>query len=114
VVLGAGVTRLIIGDLALLHDAASLALPEFEPHPRIVIICGNDGGGTIFDTLEAADTAPADEFDRVMFTPQSVKLNALAAAYGWSYVRAENRGELANALAAPVAGPTLLEVKLSR
>ena len=55
--LGAGTTRVLIGDLAMLHDAGSLLLPVDEPHPRIQLFVGNDGGGTIFDTLDAAQTA---------------------------------------------------------
>jgi 2-succinyl-5-enolpyruvyl-6-hydroxy-3-cyclohexene-1-carboxylate synthase len=77
------------------------------------MIVGNDGGGTIFDTLEVARTAPQDAIDRVLLTPQTVSFEALAAAYGWSYLRATNRGELDQALTAS-AGPTLIEVPLER
>lgn len=110
----AGTTRLIIGDIALLHDAGSLLQPVNETPPRLQIIVGNDTGGTIFDTLEAADTAPTDSFDRVMLTPHQVDLAALAAAYGWHYVRVASQGELDSALAQPVTGPTLIEVPLQR
>ena len=54
--------------------------------PRLQVVVGNDGGGTIFDGLEVAATAPADAMTRVQFTPQTVDLSALAAAYGWHYV----------------------------
>ncbi len=110
----AGVTRVVIGDLALLHDAGSLLLPEGEPRPRVQLLVGNDGGGTIFDTLEARGTADAAAFDRVMYTPQRVDLAQLAAAYGWGYARAENRGELDAVFTTPVAGPMLVEVPLAR
>lgn len=112
--LGAGTTRVLIGDLAMLHDAGSLLLPEGEPHPRIQLFVGNDGGGTIFDTLEAAQSAEAAAFERVMFTPQSVDLAALAAAYGWEYRRVETRGELERLLTEPVHTPQIIEVPLSR
>ena len=49
----AGVTRVIIGDLALLHDVGSLLLGDDE-ELRVQIIVGNDAGGTIFDQLEVA------------------------------------------------------------
>lgn len=129
----AGTTRVLLGDLALLHDSGSLLLPgrqqdpgpapvppggtdgsPAEPLPRIQLFVGNDGGGTIFDTLEAAATAPRGAFDRVMYTPQRVGLRALAEAYGWEYLRVETRGELERLLTAPVAGPTLVEVPLER
>ncbi len=110
----ASVTRLLIGDLALLHDAGSLLLPAAEAHPRLQVFVGNDGGGTIFDTLEAATTAAHADFERVMYTPQHAKLQHLAVAYGWAYERAENRGELDAACMRPVTGPTLVEVPLTR
>jgi 2-succinyl-5-enolpyruvyl-6-hydroxy-3-cyclohexene-1-carboxylate synthase len=78
------------------------------------VIVGNDGGGTIFDALEVAASAPAEAFDRVQYTPQRVDLAQLAGAYGWEYRRATTRGELDEALGTAVAGPTLLEVPLPR
>lgn len=110
----AGVTRAIVGDLTLLHDVGSLLLGEGEARPRIQVIVGNDGGGTIFDALEVAGTAPAEAFDRVQFTPQRVDLAALAAAYGWGYARATTRGELNDALTGRIDGPELVEVPLPR
>jgi 2-succinyl-5-enolpyruvyl-6-hydroxy-3-cyclohexene-1-carboxylate synthase len=108
-----GVTRVLIGDLTLLHDAGSLLLGHGERHPRIQVIVGNDGGGTIFDGLEVAQSAASEQFDRVQYTPQSVQLQPLAEAYGWRYLLASTRGELDEALAAS-AGPTLIEVPLPR
>jgi 2-succinyl-5-enolpyruvyl-6-hydroxy-3-cyclohexene-1-carboxylate synthase len=84
-----------------------------ESRPRIQLVVGNDGGGTIFDTLEVAASAPQDAIDRVLLTPQLVDFDSLAAAYGWSYLRATNRGELDQALTAST-GPTLIEVPLPR
>lgn len=111
---GAGVTRVVIGDLALLHDAGALLQPAGEPAPRIQVIVGNDGGGTIFDGLEVAQTASAAAMDRVLYTPQNVRVDLLAAAYGWEYVRATTRTELDQALVAPVSGRQLIEVALAR
>lgn len=110
----AGATRVLIGDLALLHDAGSLLLPPNEPHPRVQLFVGNDGGGTIFDTLEAAQTASADSFDRVMYTPQRADLESLARAYGWEYRRVATRGELERLLTEPVPVPQLIEIPLAR
>ncbi len=114
----AGTTRVLIGDLALLHDAGSLLLPNpawgGEARPRIQLFVGNDGGGTIFDTLEAAGTAPPEAFDRVMYTPQCADLEALARAYGWEYRRVATRGELDRLLTEPVPGPQLIEIPLAR
>ena len=109
-----GVTRLLLGDLALLHDAGSLLLSPGEPLPRLQLIVGNDGGGTIFDGLEVAGAAPAAALDRVLFTPQQVDLSALADAYGWEYGRAATRSDLERALTSAPTGPSILEVPLAR
>ncbi|MGO3661508.1 2-succinyl-5-enolpyruvyl-6-hydroxy-3-cyclohexene-1-carboxylic-acid synthase [Microbacterium gubbeenense] len=109
-----GVTRVLLGDLALLHDAGSLLMPDGEPRPRIQVIVGNDGGGTIFDGLEVAGVASESAMTRVQLTPHTVDLSVLAAAYRWEYARATTRSELDTALLAPVAGPQLIEVPLER
>ena len=109
----AGVTRVLLGDLALLHDAGSLAPATGEPVPRMQVIVGNDGGGTIFDGLEVAATADAQLFDRVLYTPHAVDFAALAAAYGWEYRRAATRADLDDALWASGAR-VLIEVPLAR
>ncbi len=109
-----GVTRLLLGDVALLHDVGALLLPADEPEPRLQVIVGNDGGGTIFDALEVAGTAPRDDLDRVFLTPHGVGLESLARAYGWEYVRVETRALLDQVLTAPVTGRQLVEVPLAR
>lgn len=110
----AGVTRVLLGDLALLHDAGSLLFGDGERRPTVQVVVGNDGGGTIFDSLEVASTAPAGAMRRVLTTPQNVDVEALARAYGWSYRRAATRGELDQALSAPPQGGSIVEVPLQR
>lgn len=109
----AGTTRVLLGDLAFLHDAGSLLGVPGEPAPRIQVIVGNDGGGTIFDSLEVAGTAPAEAFDRVLYTPHEARIAALAEAYGWDHRLVRNRGELDEALGA-TSGRTVIEVPLAR
>ncbi|MHA6669903.1 2-succinyl-5-enolpyruvyl-6-hydroxy-3-cyclohexene-1-carboxylic-acid synthase [Homoserinimonas sp. A447] len=109
----AGVTRVLVGDLALLHDVGALHFGAGEPRPRMQVIVGNDGGGTIFDELEVAETAPADSFDRVLYTQHTADLSAIAAAYGWRYLRVSNRSDLDQALTAS-DGQVLIEVPLPR
>lgn len=105
---------MLLGDVTLLHDAGGLNVPPGETRPRVQVVVGNDGGGTIFDGLEVAGSAAADPFDRVMFTPQQVDLEALARAFGWSYRSVRTRAELDSALASPPAGFSLVEVPLDR
>lgn len=111
---GAGVTRVILGDLALLHDAGAMLLPPQEHEPRLQLIVGNDGGGTIFDGLEVAAVAGADVMDRVLLTPHTVRLEQLALAYGWEYRRVTTRAALDQVLTSPAGGRQLIEVPLER
>lgn len=108
-----GITRVLVGDLTLLHDAGSLLFGEGEAKPRIQVIVGNDHGGTIFDGLEVARVAPAEAMSRVQLTPQAVSIEGLARAYGWEYVAASTRGELDQALVGS-SGPVVIEVPLER
>lgn len=108
-----GITRVLLGDLALLHDVGAMHFGAGEPRPRLQVVVGNDGGGTIFDGLEVAASAPSDSFDRVLYTQHTADLSAIASAYGWRYVLASNRGDLDQALTAS-AGQTLIEVPLER
>jgi 2-succinyl-5-enolpyruvyl-6-hydroxy-3-cyclohexene-1-carboxylate synthase len=110
----AGTTRVLLGDLTLLHDVGSLLLTPGETRPRLQVIVGVDGGGSIFDGLEVAASAPSSALDRVLFTPRRVDLAALAAAYGWDYARVETRTELEHALTGAPTAPTILEVPLAR
>jgi 2-succinyl-5-enolpyruvyl-6-hydroxy-3-cyclohexene-1-carboxylate synthase len=107
-----GTTRVLVGDLTFLHDVGALLFGVGEVRPRIQVIVGNDGGGTIFDGLEVGQQGgPA--FDRVLLTPQQASIETLAAAYGWEYRRVDTRGDLDPALTAS-AGPVVVEVPLGR
>jgi len=107
-----GTTRVLLGDLAFFHDAGALLFGTGEARPRIQVIVGNDGGGTIFDGLEVgAFAGPA--FDRVLLTPQQASIEQLATAYGWDYSRVDTRGGLDQALSASL-NPIVIEVPLDR
>jgi len=107
-------TRVLLGDLATLHDVGAMLFGRGEERPRVQVIVGNDGGGSIFDMLEVAQSASEESIERVMFTPHEVDFEGLAAAYGWRYLRVTNAGELERALTGAGAGPELLEVVFSR
>lgn len=108
------VTRVLLGDLTFLHDVGALLLPPDEVEPRIQVIVGNDGGGTIFDGLEVADVASDADFRRVQYTPHDARIDHLALAYGWEYTRASSAASLAKVLATPVGGRQIIEVRLPR
>jgi 2-succinyl-5-enolpyruvyl-6-hydroxy-3-cyclohexene-1-carboxylate synthase len=103
----AGVTRLVLGDLAAAYDSSSLALIT---GPIQIIVCNNNGG-RIFEGLAVKATANPSHFESVMLTPQQVDFEALAAAYGIAYRRVETRGQLSSALT-ETAGPILIEAPL--
>jgi 2-succinyl-5-enolpyruvyl-6-hydroxy-3-cyclohexene-1-carboxylate synthase len=107
-------TRVLVGDIAALHDAGALLFGAGERRPRIQLVVGNDGGGTIFDSLEVAQSAPASAMDRVFLTPHCVNLEALATAYGWSYRTAATVGELERVITGAGEATELVEVKLAR
>jgi 2-succinyl-5-enolpyruvyl-6-hydroxy-3-cyclohexene-1-carboxylate synthase len=109
-----GVTRVLVGDLTFLHDVGALLRAPGEVEPRLQVIVGNDGGGTIFDRLAVAQVAASDDLDRVLYTPHSVRLEDLARAYGWEYTRVTTRSALDQALTSPAAGRRLIEVPLAR
>jgi 2-succinyl-5-enolpyruvyl-6-hydroxy-3-cyclohexene-1-carboxylate synthase len=111
---GPGLTRVLLGDLALLHDVGALLGADGESEPRIQVVVGNDGGGTIFDGLEVASVADAAAMQRVLYTPHSARLEHLALAYGWEYSRVTTRGALDQLLTAPRGGRQLIEVPLAR
>ena len=86
----------LIGDLALLHDAAGLALGPQEPRPDLCLVVVNNDGGGIFSSLEPA-AFPAS-FERLFGTPHGTRVDHLAAAFGLPYQRLEHPGELPKAL----------------
>ncbi len=108
-----GVTRVLVGDLTLLHDVGSLLGGAGEDTPRMQVIVGNDHGGTIFDGLEVAQSADPALVERVLLTPQHVDLASLAAAYGWEHRLVTEAGQLDGALTA-TPGRVLIEVVLDR
>jgi 2-succinyl-5-enolpyruvyl-6-hydroxy-3-cyclohexene-1-carboxylate synthase len=107
-----GTTRALMGDLAFLHDVGALLFGVGEPKPRIQVIVGNDGGGTIFDGLEVGQQG-GPSYDRVLLTPQRASVEKLADAYGWEYLRVDTRGQLDQALTASTV-PVIIEVPLPR
>ena len=94
-----GITRVLLGDLAFLHDVGSLLVePGESAVGRVHLFVAHDGGGSLFDLLEIPEGIDSDLHSRMMFTPRSVDIESLAKAYGWEYARVVNRGDLVEAL----------------
>lgn len=102
-----GITRALIGDITAAHDVGSLAIDSHDGELNLQVIIANDGGGTIFETLEIANTIDDQAFDRLFRTRQNIDFWHLAEAYGWQYIRVEKLEQLAPALQA--RGRVLIE-----
>ena len=90
-------TRVLLGDLTLLHDASGLNLSGIQGLD-IQVIVGNDHGGEIFKKLEVAQLLPEATLEKLFLTPQRVDLKALASAYGWEYLAVGSIEELNKAM----------------
>ena len=67
----------LIGDLALLHDANGFLV---EPRPNVVFVVVNNDGGGIFSFLP--QVRQTDVFERVFGTPHGRSFEMLAAFHG--------------------------------
>ncbi len=112
-------TRVLVGDLAFLHDANALLAPPGERRPPVQAVVLNDGGGGIFSMLEYGELAERDvvesaRFERLFGTPQRVDLEALCRAHGVGHVRIEDMDEVRDVLARPEPGFGVVEVAADR
>lgn len=114
-----GQATLLTGDLALLHDANAFALQrellvhqakEGEPAPSLTVVLLNNNGGAIFDMLPQQSEDPY--FERLFLTPQDVRFQHAAEAFGVPYRAAETPDELEAAYVelAGTPGISLIEV----
>ncbi len=102
---------LLVGDLAFLHDAASLALAGAK---RITIVVVDNRGGGIFGFLPIAKHPT--EFERLFITEQETDPAAVALAYGARVECVTNDQDLKIALAEEIEreGVGVIVAKVSR
>ncbi|PID38290.1 MAG: 2-succinyl-5-enolpyruvyl-6-hydroxy-3-cyclohexene-1-carboxylic-acid synthase [Proteobacteria bacterium] len=106
-------SALLVGDLALLHDAGGLlAIAQLDVE-LLIVLCDNEGGG-LFDQLPIA--AHESAYERHFVTPQAVDVAALCAAAGVAHQRVDALEQLEPALAEAVAtaGVRVVQVKVDR
>lgn len=101
----------LLGDLAFLHDAATLGLIA-QARARVRVVCVNNSGGGIFHFLPIAEHESI--FQPWLTAPHDLDPVAISAGFGVHAKRAESFEELAAALAAPLTGPELIEVRTDR
>ncbi|MPV50491.1 2-succinyl-5-enolpyruvyl-6-hydroxy-3-cyclohexene-1-carboxylic-acid synthase [Pseudactinotalea sp. HY160] len=104
--------RVVLGDLSFAHDAGGLALGPDEIEADLQVLVLNDGGGTIFSTLEHA-AAPDPVLRRFFTTPLRLDLEALAHGYGADYRRVDSMAELDRELAHEIRGRRVVEIPLT-
>ena len=103
----------VMGDLTACHDASSLTLAA-ATGANLDIVVADDQGGGIFATLEHGRAASAEAYDRWFGVAQAVDYEALAAAYGLAFARAETPADLAELLVTDEAGPRLVHAPVER
>jgi 2-succinyl-5-enolpyruvyl-6-hydroxy-3-cyclohexene-1-carboxylate synthase len=113
------VTRVLVGDLAFLHDLNALLAVSGVPRPELQVVVLNDDGGGIFSLLEYGERAGRDpaataEFERIFGTPHGAELAALCRGYGVPHELPSDLAALRATLAAPVAGTSVVEVRADR
>lgn len=111
-------TTVLLGDVTFLHDAGGLLLGTGESEPQLRIVILNDAGGAIFKLLEHGAVEEAAGYgnavERLFGTPHTADIAALAAAYGVEHCSVSTTAGLAEALAAPFVGRSIIEVRTDR
>ncbi len=110
---GRGVHALL-GDLTFLHDINSLLTGPSEPQPRLRILIADDGGGSIFATLDHGDPAYSSAYERIFATPADVQIAGLAEATGASYVKVGEPEQLRHVLRQPIRGIQVVDILVDR
>ncbi|TMB92970.1 MAG: 2-succinyl-5-enolpyruvyl-6-hydroxy-3-cyclohexene-1-carboxylic-acid synthase [Chloroflexi bacterium] len=107
-------TYALIGDLALLHDAAGLVWSAGRGHAALLVVVDNPGGG-IFSLLPQASLR-RDEFEELFGTPHALDLGALASAARAGVSRVEHAHDFAPAfnVATRAGGVQVLHVTVDR
>lgn len=104
--------RCVVGDLTFLHDATALVRGVHERDVDLQVIVLDDGGGSIFGTLEYG-ARPDAEFERIFATPQELDVAAVAQGFGAAVIEC-TEAELPEVLAQPVTGRSVIHVRLDR
>lgn len=97
-------TYALLGDLTFLHDANGLLLGPDEPEPALTLVVLDDGGGSIFGTLEYGAPGLAAPFRRIFATPTGTDVVALARAHGVPAEEVTSVDELVAAVSARPQG----------
>lgn len=104
--------RVIIGDLAAAHDLTGLVKAVTETEVDLQVIVLDDHGGKIFSGLEYGASKLSNYFPRFFATAQQVDFAQAAAAFGAHVEVIDDVDGLQSLLSKPIAGRSLVHVKL--
>ena len=104
--------RVIIGDLAAAHDLTGLVKAVTENEVDLQVIVLDDHGGKIFSGLEYGASELSNYFPRFFTTAQQVDFAQAAAAFGAHVDVIDDVDGLQSLLSKPIAGRSLVHVKL--
>jgi len=104
--------RVIIGDLAAAHDLTGLVKAVTETEVDLQVIVLDDHGGKIFSGLEYGASELSNYFLRFFTTAQQVDFAQAAAAFGAHVDVIDDVDGLQSLLSKPIAGRSLVHVKL--
>lgn len=105
--------RVVLGDLSFAYDMNVLAARPGKDTPIQVVVM-DDGGGSIFASLEHGAEEYAHLYERFFAVPQAMEPVRLAKAMGWQAKRVETLADLEKCLAKPIVGRSLLHVPIVR
>lgn len=114
-----GLVRVLLGDLAFVHDVNGLQAGPSESRPRLQVVLLDDAGGGIFELLEPGEragrsAADAALFERVFATPSGVDVAAVCAGYGVVHREVKDLSMLRAELAVPGSGFGVLHLRVDR
>ncbi len=103
--------RAVLGDLSFVYDLPALAArPGGDPDVQILVF--DDGGGTIFHSLEHGNVADENTYQKYFGIRQEIDIVGVAQACGWHAGSVETIEELRDAVMRPVSGRSLVRIPL--
>lgn len=109
---GLGVpVRAVMGDLTFAADLSTLT-QRLESAPDLQVIVLDDGGGSIFASLEHGAQRYADVYDRYFGVAQRLDVGLAARACGWQAEQIGDLDQLQEALRRPIRGRSVLWIRM--